>query len=145
MYFIYDYLLVFCLVSLLLVSKIVSPKLTDKLLGGFCHPATGHAHPQSLLPQGMPTLSSSSSTFSLVLVLAPLVFNQLWLLTFSFKDLLILFMWVHSSCLQTHQKRASGPITDGCEPPCGCWELNSGPLEEQPVLLTSEQCLQPAC
>jgi hypothetical protein len=23
------------------------------------------------------------------------------------------------------------PITDGCEPPCGCWELNSGPLEEQ--------------
>jgi hypothetical protein len=22
------------------------------------------------------------------------------------------------------------PITDGCEPPCGCWELNSGPLEE---------------
>jgi len=22
---------------------------------------------------------------------------------------------------------------DGCEPPCGCWELNSGALEEQPV------------
>jgi hypothetical protein len=20
------------------------------------------------------------------------------------------------------------PITDGCEPPCSCWELNSGPL-----------------
>jgi hypothetical protein len=32
-----------------------------------------------------------------------------------------------------HQKRASDPITDGCEPPCGCWELNSGPLEEQAV------------
>jgi hypothetical protein len=31
---------------------------------------------------------------------------------------------------------ASDPITDGCEPPCGCWELNSGPLEEQSVLLT---------
>jgi hypothetical protein len=30
--------------------------------------------------------------------------------------------------LQTHQKRASDPITDGCEPPCGCRELNSGPL-----------------
>jgi hypothetical protein len=39
-------------------------------------------------------------------------------------------MWVQCYCLQTHQKRASGPITDGCEPPCGCWELNSGPLEE---------------
>ena len=25
------------------------------------------------------------------------------------------------------------PITDGCNPPCGCWELNSRPLEEQSV------------
>jgi len=32
------------------------------------------------------------------------------------------------------QKRAPDLITDGCEPPCGCWELNSGPLEKQPVL-----------
>jgi hypothetical protein len=38
----------------------------------------------------------------------------------------------------THQKRALDPIRDGCEPPCGCWELNSVPLEEQSVLLTSE-------
>jgi hypothetical protein len=44
--------------------------------------------------------------------------------------------------LQTHQKRASDSITDGCEPPCGCWELNSGPLEEQSVLLTTEPSLQ---
>jgi hypothetical protein len=29
-----------------------------------------------------------------------------------------------------HQKRASDFITGGCEPPCGCWDLNSGPLEE---------------
>jgi hypothetical protein len=34
------------------------------------------------------------------------------------------------SCLQTRQKRASDPITDGYDPSCGCWELNSGPLEE---------------
>ncbi|GAB1287655.1 Arfaptin-1 [Apodemus speciosus] len=32
---------------------------------------------------------------------------------------------------ETYQKRASDPNTDGCEPPCGCWELNSRPLEEQ--------------
>ena len=31
---------------------------------------------------------------------------------------------------QTH-KRALDSITDGCETPRGCWELNSGPLEEQ--------------
>jgi hypothetical protein len=51
-------------------------------------------------------------------------------------------MWIHCRCLQTHKKRASDPITDGCEPPCGCWGLNSGPLEEQSVLLTAEPSLQ---
>ena len=45
--------------------------------------------------------------------------------------------------LQTHQKRASDLITDGCESPCGCWDLNSGPLEEQAVLLTTEPSPQP--
>jgi hypothetical protein len=30
-----------------------------------------------------------------------------------------------------------------CEPPCGCWELNSGPLEEQSILLTTKPSLQP--
>jgi hypothetical protein len=31
----------------------------------------------------------------------------------------------------------------GCEPPCGFWDLNSGPLEEQSALLTAEPSLQP--
>jgi hypothetical protein len=52
----------------------------------------------------------------------------------------ILCIWVHCSC-QTHQKGASDPITDGCEPPCGCWKLNSGPSEEQSVLVPAS--LQP--
>jgi E3 ubiquitin-protein ligase NEDD4 len=34
------------------------------------------------------------------------------------------------------------PITYGCEPPCGCWELNSRPLEEQSMLSTAEPSLQ---
>jgi hypothetical protein len=34
------------------------------------------------------------------------------------------------------------PITDGCEPPGGCWELNSGPMEEQSVLFIAEPSLQ---
>jgi len=38
---------------------------------------------------------------------------------------------------------APDPVTDGCEPPCGCWDLNSGPLEEQSVFLTTEPSLQP--
>jgi hypothetical protein len=32
---------------------------------------------------------------------------------------------------------------DGYEPPCGCWDLNSGPSEEQSVFLTAEPSLQP--
>jgi len=47
------------------------------------------------------------------------------------------------ACMPVGQKRAPDLIIDGCEPPCGCWELNSGPLEEQTVLLTSEPSLQP--
>jgi hypothetical protein len=34
-------------------------------------------------------------------------------------------------------------ITDVCEPPCGCWDLNSGLSEEQSMLLTAEPSLQP--
>jgi hypothetical protein len=57
-------------------------------------------------------------------------------ISFLFK---IFFMYVSTlSLFQTHQKRALDPITDVFEPPCGCWELNSGPLEEQSVLLTAE-------
>ena len=41
---------------------------------------------------------------------------------------------VSLACVPKSQKRASDPITDGCEPPCGCWELNLGHLEEQSVL-----------
>jgi hypothetical protein len=60
--------------------------------------------------------------------------------------LFIYFIYVSTllcHCLQTHQKRTAYPTTDGCEPPCGCWELNnSGPLEEQSLLLTAEPSLQ---
>jgi hypothetical protein len=43
---------------------------------------------------------------------------------------------VHCSCLQILQKRESDLVTDGCEPPCGCWDLNSGLSEEQSGALT---------
>jgi hypothetical protein len=66
------------------------------------------------------------------------------LISYLFKrDLFILCIWAHYGCLKTHQERASDPITDGYEPPCGCWELNSGPLEEKLVFLTTEPTLQP--
>ena len=49
-------------------------------------------------------------------------------------------MSTHCSCPQKHQKE--DPITDGFKPPCGCWELNSGPLEEQSVFLNTKLSLQ---
>jgi hypothetical protein len=42
-----------------------------------------------------------------------------------------------------YQKRASDPFKGGCEPPCGCWDLNTGPSEEQSVLLPTEPPHQP--
>jgi hypothetical protein len=60
-----------------------------------------------------------------------------------FLNLFNYYIYIHCSCLQSHQKKLSNLITDGCEPPCGCWNLNSGPSEEQSVLLTTEPSLQP--
>ena len=57
---------------------------------------------------------------------------------FFFKDLLIYCIYsVLLACILAGQKREPDLITEGC------WELNSGPLEEQSVLLTSEPSLQP--
>lgn len=47
------------------------------------------------------------------------------------------------ACMPAHQKMAPNLIIDGCEPPGGYWELNYGPLEDQPVLLTTELSPQP--
>ena len=68
------------------------------------------------------------------------------LVFFLILDLFIYYVYsifsILSACMPAGQKRAPDCITDGCEPPCGCRELNSGPLEEQAVLLTAEPPLQ---
>ena len=65
------------------------------------------------------------------------------LVFFIFLRFIYYYIYVHCSCLQMHQKRVLDLITDGCELPYGCWDLNSGPSEEQSVLLTTEPSLQP--
>ena len=48
-------------------------------------------------------------------------------------------------CLQRPEEEIRSPgigVTDNCKPPCGCRELNSGPLEEQAMLLIAEPSLQ---
>ena len=60
-----------------------------------------------------------------------------------FLGLFIYYVQVHCGCFQAPQKRAADLITDGCEPPCGFWDLNLGPLAEPSVLSTAEPSLQP--
>lgn len=55
-----------------------------------------------------------------------------------------LFLWIWELCLDKPDDDVGSPgsdDTDGCEPPCGCWELNPGSLEEDHLLLTTEPCL----
>lgn len=63
--------------------------------------------------------------------------------SFFFKIYLFIMYSALLACMTAGQKRAPDLIIDGFEPMCGCWDLNSGPLEGQPVLLTSELSLQP--
>ena len=56
---------------------------------------------------------------------------------------------LHTACVQFLQRPQGGSrllpgtgVRDGCEPSCGCWKLNLGPLEEQLVLLAAELSLQ---
>jgi hypothetical protein len=55
------------------------------------------------------------------------------------------FAYLHAPCAclvameTTRGMRSLGPGTmDGCEPPCGCWELDQGPLQEQQELVNTE-------
>ena len=52
----------------------------------------------------------------------------------------IYFTYVNTLSLSSDTPK---PIKDGCEPLCGCWDLNSGPLDEESVLLAPEPSLQP--
>jgi hypothetical protein len=46
----------------------------------------------------------------------------------------------------TEVRKANGSgtgVRDGCGPPCGFWEPDLGPLQEQQVLLTTEPSSHP--
>lgn len=48
-------------------------------------------------------------------------------------------------CLLTPEEGIGSPktgVAGGCELPCGFWDLNPGPLEEQTLLLTAELPIQ---
>ena len=35
------------------------------------------------------------------------------------------------ACVSVYHVHARTGVTDSCEPLCGCWELNPGPVQEQ--------------
>jgi hypothetical protein len=51
-------------------------------------------------------------------------------------------LWLHV-CLCEGARSPGTGVTGWWKLPCGCWELNLGPLEEQSVLLTTELSFQP--
>ena len=59
-------------------------------------------------------------------------------------------MGVLLACTYVHHMHMVATETEGSIKPtglgvtdCGCWELNLGSLQEQPVLLTADSSLQP--
>lgn len=51
----------------------------------------------------------------------------------------------HTWCLQRPEEDVGSSGSEAinvCRLPAECWELNLGPLEEKPVLITTEPCLQ---
>jgi len=78
-----------------------------------------------------------SLTFSLVFL--PMVSFY-----FIFFKIYLFYVYEYTVAVFRHIRRGHRiPLQDGCETPCGCWDLNSGPLEEQSVLLAAEPALQP--
>lgn len=73
----------------------------------------------------------------------PLSYKLKWRFCLSYLHLeksrvLHLYFFFQRFIYLIYMKRASDPSLDGCELPCSCWELNSGPPEEQIVPLTTE-------
>jgi hypothetical protein len=47
------------------------------------------------------------------------------------KFIYLFYVYEYTVAVFMHTRRGyQDDIADGCEPPCGCWDLNLGPLEE---------------
>ena len=69
--------------------------------------------------------------------------QKLWTSGF-FKKMYVYIMCKYTAAVFRHPRREHQiSLRGGCEPPPGCWDLNSEPSEEQTVFLTAEPSLQP--
>jgi len=86
-------------------------------------------------------LSGSLGTFLFLFKIFILLMLDLFRVGCLLASLTVYF--VHTSPTEEDIRSSRTGVSGGCEPPHGCWELNPGPLEEQPVLLTTDPSLQP--
>jgi hypothetical protein len=70
-----------------------------------------------------------------------LIVKSLWILKdigyFFFKIYLFIICKYTVAVFSRTRRGHQISVTGGCEPPCGCWDLNFRPLEEQSGALTS--------
>ena len=66
---------------------------------------------------------------------------------FSFIFLMYLNMFLFFVCLKNPEEDViplGTGVMHGCKASCGCWALKMDPLQEHPMLLTTEPSLQPS-
>jgi hypothetical protein len=71
----------------------------------------------------------------------------LFILFSVFEYFVYMYVYAPCACLVPERARRQHHIsgtgaTESCESLCRCWNVNLGPVEEQPVLLTTELALQ---
>jgi hypothetical protein len=108
-------------------------------------PPISALHPSSRVRSGPlhPTSVGSGNMSGVSPAEPPLGPYFFFFFLFFFKIYLFIICKVHCSCLQTLQKRLSDLVMDGCESPCGCWDLNSDLRKSSRVLLPTEPSHQP--
>lgn len=57
-----------------------------------------------------------------------------------------MYVCVPGTCLVSSEGMRSSAtgVSDGCEPPCGCWGPNPGPLQEQQATLNHDPLSSPS-
>jgi hypothetical protein len=98
-------------------------------------------HVSVLLTSSLMTLSLSLSQNSFCLLGSPPSILPFLICYHFLKKIYLLYVYEYIVAVFDTLEEDIESATDGCEPPCGCLEVNSGPLEKQSVLLPAETSL----
>lgn len=91
-------------------------------------------------------MSLSSSSICYISAFKNCIYSDVY--EYTLCKLVSLWMCVCTTYMQVPTKQQGNTdspeaeVTDACEQPCWCWEMNLGPRREQPGLLTTKPLLQ---